>query len=103
GTPTEKPEGAVFTRCPNAACPGRRRQLLKHFVSRGAMDIVGLGERQVAVLEQAGLVRTPADFYDLTAEQIAGLEGFGDVSAQRLIEAIDASRERPFQRVLYAL
>ena len=58
GTPTVKPEGAVFTKCPNLECPGRQWQLLRHFVSRGAMDIDGLGEKQVGVLLERGLVRT---------------------------------------------
>ncbi len=102
-TPTIKPEGAVFTKCPNLDCPGRRWQLLKHFVSRGAMDIDGLGEKQVALLLDAGLVRTAGDFYRLTLEQLVELEGFGEISAQRLVAAIAASRERPFGRVLFAL
>ena len=62
-TPTVKPEGSVFTKCPNRDCPDRRWQLLKHFVSGGAMDVDGLGEKQVALLQAAGLVRTPADFF----------------------------------------
>ncbi len=102
-TPTIKPEGAVFTKCPNRDCPGRRWQLLKHFVSRGAMDIDGLGEKQVALLQAAGLVTTAGDFYRLTAEQLVELEGMGEISAQRLVAAIAASRERPFARVLFAL
>jgi DNA ligase (NAD+) len=102
-TPTIKPEGAVFTRCPNRVCPGRQWQLLKHFVSRGAMDVDGLGEKQVALFQQQGWVRTAADFYRLTAEQITELEGFGEVSARKLMGSIDTSRERPFSRVLFAL
>ncbi|MGI8580247.1 MAG: NAD-dependent DNA ligase LigA [Solirubrobacteraceae bacterium] len=102
-TPTHKPEGAVFTRCPNRVCPGRQWQLLKHFVSRGAMDVDGLGEKQVALFQQQGWVRTAADFYRLSAEQIAGLEGFGEISAGKLMASINASRERPFSRVLFAL
>ena len=60
-TKTVKPEGSVFTKCPNRECPGRRWQLLKHFASRGAMDIDGLGEKQVAMLMERGLVKTAGD------------------------------------------
>jgi DNA ligase (NAD+) len=103
GTPTIKPEGAVFTKCPNPVCPGRAWQLLKHFVSRGAMDIDGLGEKQVALLQEKGLVTTAGDFYRLTEEQLVELEGFGEISARRLLAALEASKERPFARVLFAL
>ncbi|CAB4927890.1 unannotated protein [freshwater metagenome] len=103
GTPTIKPAGSVFTKCPNLECDGRRRQLLKHFVSRGAMDIDGLGEKQVAVLMEHLGVREAADLYALTAEQLAELEGLGEVSAARLVASIAASRERPFARVLFAI
>jgi DNA ligase (NAD+) len=102
-TPTIKPPEAVFTKCPNRLCPERRWQLLKHFVSRGAMDIEGLGEKQVAQLLERGLVRTAADFYTLRHDQVVALEGYGEVSARNLLEAINASRERPFARVLFAL
>ncbi len=100
-TPTVKPEESVFTRCPNRDCPGRRWQLLKHFV--GAMDIDGLGEKQVSLFMELGWVRTAADFYCLDAEQIAGQTGFGRVSAEKLVNAIADSRRQPFGRVLYAL
>jgi DNA ligase (NAD+) len=103
GTPTVKPEGSVFTKCPNVLCPGRQWQLLKHFASQGAMDIDGLGEKQVAVLQEAGLVTTAADFYRLTPEQLTGLRGVGELSARRLVDAIQASKDRPFGRVLYAI
>jgi DNA ligase (NAD+) len=102
-TPTVKPEGAVFTKCPNIACPGRQWQLLKHFAAQGAMDIEGLGEKQVALLQEAGLVRTAGDFYRLAPEQLTALEGFGELSATRLADAIQASKERPFGRVLFAI
>jgi DNA ligase (NAD+) len=102
-TPTVKPEGSVFTKCPNLVCPGRQWQLLKHFASQGAMDIDGLGEKQVAQLMEAGLVRTAADFYTLTVEQLTALDRMGATSGQRLIKAIEASRARPFARVLYAI
>lgn len=102
-TPTVKPEGSVFTKCPNPLCPGRAWQLLKHFVSRGAMDIEGLGEKQVALLQERGLVSTAADLYRLTEEQLLELEGFGELSARNLLGAIEASKQRPFARVLFAL
>lgn len=101
-TPTVKGDG-VFTKCPNRECPGRQWQLLKHFVSRGAMDIDGLGEKQVAQLQQHGLVRTAGDFYRLTEEQLTELEGFGEISARNAVSAVAASRERPFGRVLFAI
>jgi DNA ligase (NAD+) len=100
-TPTVKPEGAVFTRCPNLVCPGRRWQLLTHFV--GAMDIDGLGEKQVSLFMELGWVTTAADFYRLDAERIAEQPGFGAVSAEKLVTAVDASKRQPFGRVLFAL
>jgi DNA ligase (NAD+) len=103
GTPTVRPEESIFTQCPNRDCPARAWQLLKHFVSRGAMDIDGLGEKQVAMLQERGLVRTPGDFYRLTAEQLVELDGFGEISARNLLAAIEASKQRPFGRVLFAL
>ncbi|MBS1868873.1 MAG: NAD-dependent DNA ligase LigA [Actinobacteria bacterium] len=103
GTPTVKPEDSVFTHCPNRDCPGRRWQLLTHFVSRGAMDVDGIGEKQVTMLMERGLVRTAADFYRLTAEQLVELERFGEVSAANAVAAIEASKARPFGRVLFAI
>jgi DNA ligase (NAD+) len=104
GTPTVKPDGAVFTICPNRrGCPGQTFQHIKHFVSRGAMDIEGLGEKQALRFLELGLIKDAADIYDLTAERLTELEGFGEVSARNLIAAIDASRERPFPLVLFAL
>jgi DNA ligase (NAD+) len=104
GTPTVKPEDSVFTICPNrAGCPGQAFQHVKHFVSKGAMDIDGLGEKQALRFLQEGLIADVGDIYDLDEERLTGLEGFGEVSARNLVAAIAASRERPFQRVLYAL
>jgi len=102
-TKTTKPREGVFTTCPNRDCPERAWQLLKHFVSRGAMDIDGLGEKQVASLQQHGLVRTAADLYRLTEQQLVELERFAEVSARNLLGAIEASKRRPFARVLFAL
>jgi DNA ligase (NAD+) len=102
-TPTVKVEGSIYTKCPNRVCPERIWQLLKHFVSRGAMDIDGLGEKQVDQLQKRGLVETAGDFYRLTEEQLVELEGFGAISAGKLLAAIASSKERPFARVLFAL
>jgi DNA ligase (NAD+) len=102
-TKTVKPPEGVFTKCPNRDCPARAWQLLKHFVSRGAMDIDGLGEKQVALLQERGLVRTAADFYRLRGERLLELEGFAEISVRNLLAAIEASKERPFARVLFAL
>ena len=102
-TATIKPPEGVFTKCPNRDCPARAWQLLKHFVSRGAMDIDGLGEKQVALLQQHGLVSTAADFYRLREEQLLELEGFGELSVKNLLAAIERSKQRPFARVLFAL
>jgi DNA ligase (NAD+) len=104
GTPTVKPEEGVWTMCPNrASCPGQLFQAVKHFVSKGAMDIEGLGEENARRFLAEGLIRNVADIYELDAERLAGLEGFAEISARNLIEAIDTSRERPFHRVLFAL
>jgi DNA ligase (NAD+) len=103
GTPTEKHDG-VFTICPNrAGCPGQSFQHVKHFVSRGAMDIDGLGEKQALTFLQQGVIGDVADIYDLTEERLVELERFAETSARNLVAAIDASRRRPFKRVLYAL
>jgi DNA ligase (NAD+) len=103
-TETVKPEDSVFTICPNrAGCPGQSFQHVKHFVSKGAMDIDGLGEKQALRFLEEGLIADVADIYELDEEKLVGLEGFGEISARNLLAAIDASRERPFKRVLYAL
>ncbi len=102
-TPTVKPPGAVFTKCPNRDCQGRRWQLLKHFASRGAMDVDGLGERQASLLMERLGVRDAGDLYSLRVEQLVDLEGLGETSARRLVDAIAASRERPFAKVLFGL
>ncbi|HEX6228089.1 MAG TPA: NAD-dependent DNA ligase LigA [Solirubrobacterales bacterium] len=104
GTPTVKPEDSVFTQCPNrSGCPGQSFQHVKHFVSKGAMDIEGLGEKQAQRFLEEGLIEDVADIYELSEERLVALEGFGELSARNLLAAIDASRERPFKRVLYAL
>ncbi len=107
-TPTVKPEDAVFTICPNrAGCPGQSFQHLKHFVSKGAMDIDGLGEELALNFLRDGLIEDVADIYALSESDLldrkVGGKSFKEKSARNLIAAIDASRSRPFKRVLYAL
>jgi DNA ligase (NAD+) len=104
GTPTVKPEGEVWTRCPNRLdCPGQIVQALKHFVSRGAMDIEGFGEKLVYRFFHENLVRALPDIYRLTVEQLEQLEGFQRRSAENLVGSIEGSKRQPFYRVLYAL
>jgi DNA ligase (NAD+) len=103
GTETVK-EGGVWTICPNrTGCPGQSWQHVKHFVSKGAMDIEGLGEKQASVFLDQGLITDVADIYDLTEERLVALDRFGETSARNLLASIEASRSRPFKRVLYAL
>jgi len=104
GTPTVKPEGEVWTRCPNRKdCPGQILQALKHFTSKGAMDIEGFGEKLVYRFYEEGLVRSLPDIYGLSVERLEPLEGFQRKSAQNLVDAIERSKQQPFSRVLYAL
>ena len=86
-----------------AACPGQVVQALKHFVSRGAMDIEGFGEKLVYRFYDEGLVRSLPDIYGLTVERLEQLEGFQRKSAENLVARSSVSKQRPFHRVLYAL
>jgi DNA ligase (NAD+) len=102
GTATVKPDDGVFTICPNRrGCPGQNFQHVKHFAA--VMDIEGLGEKLSARFLDEGLIRDQADIYDVTAERLVELEGFGEVSARNLIEAIEDSKRQPFGIVLFAL
>jgi DNA ligase (NAD+) len=103
GTAIERPEGEVMVYCPNSSCPARIYWGIVHFVSRGAMDIRGLGERTVQQLLDTERVRDLADLYTLTEADLLDLEGFGPVSAANLIRSIDASRSQPLSRLLFAL
>jgi DNA ligase (NAD+) len=101
--PVEHFEGEVAWYCVNAACPAQLVRNLEHFVSRGAMDIPGLGYKIVAQLVNAGLVDDVADLYTLKREDLLTLEGFADKKADNLLAGIAASRERPLSRLLTAL
>jgi DNA ligase (NAD+) len=101
-TPTIKPEGSVWTICPNrAGCPGQVFQAVKHFV--GALDIDGLGEENVRRFLSEGLINDAADLYSLTTDRLSELEGFGEISANNLVQSLEASKAQPFERVLYGV
>ncbi len=102
-TPVERPADEVATYCPNSACPARIYWGIVHFVSRGAMDIRGLGERTTQQLLDARLVEDVGDLYTLTVDRLLELEGFQQKSAENLISGIRESRERGLARVLYGL
>ncbi len=95
--------GEVAVRCPNRACPGVQRQRLFHFVSRAGMDIEGLGRRLIEQLLSAGLISDPASLWDLDAERLAELPGWGEKSAANLLAQLGAARSRPLWRLLVAL
>jgi DNA ligase (NAD+) len=98
-----KDEGGVFIRCPSRRCPEQWKQRLRHFASRDCMYIEGLGEKLIDQLVDAGLVKNFADLYELTVEKVAGLDRKGEVSASKLIRAIDGSRNQGLARVLNAI
>jgi DNA ligase (NAD+) len=102
GVEVVKPAGEVMHRCPNRACPSRGLETLIHWVS-AAMDIEGVGEQFVRRLWDEGLLRSMPDLYRLTAEQLAALDGYAEVSAARATAAIEASKAQPFSRVLFGL
>jgi DNA ligase (NAD+) len=103
GGPVVKLEGEVVPRCQELSCPARVLEALKHFVARRAMDIDGLGEQTLRQLLDRGLVRSMADLYLLTREDLLGCERMGEKSSDNLLTAIAASKERPLARFLYAL
>ena len=103
GAPVARdPDGAAI-RCTGAECPAQLHRNLTHFASRDAMDIEGLGPAVMAQLIDKGLVKSPADLYFLRREELAALDRMGERSAANLVSAIDASRSRGLERLLYAL
>lgn len=98
-----RPEGEANTACVEPGCPFQRDQRIIYFATRGAMDIEGLGERTVFALSDAGFVSDPADIYSLTVDQVMQLEGFGRLSAEKLLAGIEGSKGRPLPKLLTAL
>ena len=103
-TPLEQPEGEAATYCPNAAgCPPQRSARLQHFIQRKALDIDSLGAETLEQLMRLNLVSEPADLYSLEADQLAKLERTGEKTIQNILKGIEASKQIPFQRVLFGL
>jgi DNA ligase (NAD+) len=102
GAEIVRPEGEVMHRCPNRACPSRGLETLYHWVGP-ALDIENVGSSTVKKLWDDGIVRSLPDLYRLSAEQLAELEGFAEISAKRAYESIQRSKEQPFARVLFGL
>jgi DNA ligase (NAD+) len=104
GSHVTRAEGEAIARCSGGlVCSAQRREALRHFASRRAMDIEGLGDRLVEQLVASGRVTTPADLYTLTAAELAGLERMGERSAANLLAALERSRRTTLPRFLYAL
>ena len=102
-TSVVKELGDAMHRCPNSACPAQFFESLKHFVSRGAMDIDGLGERWCRILIDRGLVSDVSHVYRLTSEQLTELDRMGDKLSTRILDNVAASKKRPLARILFAL
>jgi len=104
GSEVIKPEGEAIARCTGGLyCPAQRKESIRHFASRRAMDIEGLGEKLVEQLVDRGLVHDPADLYGLTKAQLVSLERMGEKSAQNLLDALERSKRTTLPRFLYAL
>lgn len=100
---TIRPEGEVAIRCANINCPAQLKGRVRHFASRAAMDIEGLGTQLVEQLVDKWLVKDVADIYALELDQVADLERMGKKSAQNLLDGIEASKKRPLSRLIFAL
>jgi DNA ligase (NAD+) len=103
GAPVRKTETEVVPRCTNSHCPAQTVERIKHFVSRNAMDIEGLGEKQIQQLIVLGKVTTVADLYRLNKEDLFAMDRMGQVLADKLLQAIELSKTRPMSRLLFGL
>ncbi|MGC8963349.1 MAG: NAD-dependent DNA ligase LigA [Candidatus Bipolaricaulaceae bacterium] len=103
GGPVIRPPGEVAYRCENLSCPARIKESIRHFASRRAMDIEGLGEKLVDQLVETGLVRKLSDLYRLKKEDLVKLERMGEKSAQNLLEQIERSKNAGLARLIFAL
>lgn len=103
GSPVSRAEGEVVPRCQGLSCPARLKESLKHFVSRGAMDIEGMGDRIIDQLLRLELVASIADIYKLTKEDFFRFERMGNTLAEKLLNAIEESKQRPLEKFLFGL
>ena len=103
GSPTHRAEGEAARNCTNSACPAQLKRHVHHFVSRGAMDIEGLGEKLADRFVDLGMIRDLGDIYGLDWDAIAQLEGLGETSARNLRTAVEASKQRPLERLIFGL
>jgi DNA ligase (NAD+) len=103
GSEVVRPEGEAAHRCIGMACPAQIKECIRHFSSRGAMDIEGLGEKLVAQLVDTALVHDPADLYALTPDRLMGLERMAERSAANLMAAIERSKNPPLEKLIFAL
>lgn len=103
GSDIVRQEGEVAHRCVNLSCPAQIKEHIRHFASRGAMDIEGLGEKVAAQLFDAGLIADPADLYYLTKDKLLALERQAEKSVQKLLEAIERSKRPPLDKFIFAL
>jgi len=103
GSEVVRLEGEAAHRCIGLACPAQIRERIRHFASRGGMDIEGLGEKFVAQLVETGLIQDPADIYDLTADRLTGLERMAEKSAANLMAAIERSKNPLLEKLIFAL
>ena len=99
----DRAEGEAILRCPNAECPARLKASLRHFASKKAMNIEGLGDKLIEQLVEQGLVRNFADLYHLGREQLSGLERMAEKSAENIVRELEKSKSRPLHRFLFAL
>lgn len=103
GAKVEQDEDGAFLRCTGAECPAQLSRNISHFVSRDAMDIDGLGSAIVESLIERGLIKSPADIYYLTLDEMSSLWQKGDIAAKKLLAAIEASKQQDVSRLIYAL
>lgn len=103
GAPTQRDEDGAFLRCTGVECPAQLSRNIAHFVSRDAMDIEGLGSAIVEALIDKKLLKSPADIYYLTLDQVKTLWQKGDTAAKKLLSAVEASKEQDLSRLIFAL
>lgn len=102
-TPIVRPEGEAMAYCPNTSCPAQRFEQLTHFVSTGALDIAGIGEKAIAAMLGIGLIEDAGDLYALTPEDFARLPHYKDKAVANALASLEISKTRPFARVVFAL